>query len=60
MNFQIASVGPLRWGSGLGLIRLGSAEKTELGPGIKQRPGLRMVHTGAMVKGDFQIDTRKQ
>ncbi len=30
-------------GSGLGLIRLGSAEKTRLGLGTQCRPGLRTV-----------------
>lgn len=48
VNVQIASAGLLGGrggkrgsGSGLGIIRLGSAEKTELGLDIKHRPGLR-------------------
>lgn len=47
-------------GSGLGLIRLGSAEKTTPGLGIKHRPESRRARTGARLKGDFQIDTRAQ
>lgn len=36
-------------GSRSGLIRLGSAKKTGLG--IKHRPGVKKVQTGAVVKG---------
>lgn len=46
------------WGdSGLGIIRLGSAEKTALGRGIKHRPGLRKTQTRVRMNGVFQIDT---
>lgn len=42
-------------GSGLGIIRLGSAEKTELGLDIKHRPGLREDKLGRKWKGTFRL-----
>lgn len=52
------------WGEGPGLwfrdhkARVSREDRT--GTGFKHRPGLRKAQAGAMVKGDFPIDTRKQ
>lgn len=51
-------VGDRGLGSGIGLIRLGSAEKTTLGLGIKHWPRLRRLQSGQRMSGDFEIDTR--
>lgn len=62
MNVQIASVGRGVGGrghSGLGVIRLGSAEKTALGVGFNSRPGLKRTQTKVGLNGGLPTDTIK-